>query len=123
MYYILHVCIIFIFILSIDKLILILLISRFKFALFILIIGYQNIISFVFVYLQKFIIMLKRWKHKEFVGRQQYRRVTQAVNKIFVANVSNRTPCNNLNLSNEIYNGSLIGVLIIKRAIMKILKM
>lgn len=53
--------------------------------------------------------MLKtRRKRKEFVGRcQQYRRVTQAVNKIFAANVSNRIPCNNLNLSNEIYNGSL----------------
>ncbi|XP_029171345.1 uncharacterized protein LOC114940761 [Nylanderia fulva] len=53
--------------------------------------------------------MLKiRRKRKEFVGRrQQYRRVTQAVNKIFAANVSNRTPCNNLNLSNEIYNESL----------------
>lgn len=46
-------------------------------------------------------------KRKEFVGRrQQYRRVTQAVNKIFAANVSNRTPCNNLNLY-EIYNESL----------------
>lgn len=52
--------------------------------------------------------MLKtRRKRKEFVGRrQQYRRVMEAVNEIFVANVSSRTPCNNLNLSNEVYNKS-----------------
>lgn len=58
--------------------------------------------------MQKIIIMLKtRRKRKEFVGRrQQYRRVMQPVNKIFVANVSSRTPCNNLKQSNEVYNKS-----------------
>ena len=46
-----------------------------------------------------------RRKRKEFVGRrQQYRRVRQAVNKILIANVSDRTPYNNLNSLNEMYN-------------------
>lgn len=53
-----------------------------------------------------FVIMLKiRRKRKEFVGRrQQYRRVVQAVNKTFVANVSHKVPLNNLNLSNKLIN-------------------